>query len=96
MAYREIADSVYVILGGRFPQCNTIVIIDDETFVIDPGCNIEHLRAFLMSKNQSLSSIGTVLLSHIHPDHITHAARINRLSRCRIAANEITAATKQL
>jgi glyoxylase-like metal-dependent hydrolase (beta-lactamase superfamily II) len=91
MTHVEIAEDLYVILGGTFPKCNTIVIIDEETIVIDPGCNIEDLRAFLMSKNQSLNNIGTVILSHIHPDHITHAARINRLSKCRIAANEITA-----
>jgi glyoxylase-like metal-dependent hydrolase (beta-lactamase superfamily II) len=91
MTHLEIAEGLYVVLGGRFPHCNTVVIIDDEIVVIDPGCNIEELRAFLMSKNHSLNDIGTVILSHIHPDHITHAARINRLSRCRIAANEITA-----
>jgi glyoxylase-like metal-dependent hydrolase (beta-lactamase superfamily II) len=44
-----------------------------------------------MTQNLALNNIGTVILSHIHPDHITHAARLNRLSRCRIAANAITA-----
>jgi glyoxylase-like metal-dependent hydrolase (beta-lactamase superfamily II) len=91
MTHLEIADGLYVVLSGRFPHCNTVVIIDDEIVVIDPGCNIEDLRALLMSRNHSLNDIGTVILSHIHPDHITHASRINRLSRCRIAANEITA-----
>jgi glyoxylase-like metal-dependent hydrolase (beta-lactamase superfamily II) len=34
--------------------------------------------------------VDTVILTHIHPDHITHTMRLHRLSRCRIAANEIT------
>jgi glyoxylase-like metal-dependent hydrolase (beta-lactamase superfamily II) len=87
----EIAEGLYIVLDGRFPHCNTLVILDDEITIIDPGCRIENLRALLLSKNHSLNDITTVILSHIHPDHITHAARINRLSRCRIVANEITA-----
>jgi glyoxylase-like metal-dependent hydrolase (beta-lactamase superfamily II) len=91
MTYVKIAEGLYVVIGGYFPKCNTLVFLDDEVVVIDPGCGIEDLRAFLMSQNLTLNDIGTVILSHIHPDHITHAARLNRLSRCRIAANEITA-----
>lgn len=91
MVYLEIDEGLFVVLGGRFPQCNTIVLVDGEVVVIDPGCSIENLRALLMKKNLGLNDIDTVILSHIHPDHITHAARLHRLSRCRIAANEITA-----
>jgi glyoxylase-like metal-dependent hydrolase (beta-lactamase superfamily II) len=91
MSHVEIAEGLHVIIGGHFPRCNSLVILDDEIVVIDPGCGIEDLRAFLKTQNLSLNDIGTVILSHIHPDHITHAVRLNRLSRCRIAANEITA-----
>jgi glyoxylase-like metal-dependent hydrolase (beta-lactamase superfamily II) len=90
MTHIEIAEGLHVVIGGHFPKCNSLVIVDDEVVVIDPGCGIEDLRAFLMTQNRALSDIGTVILSHIHPDHITHAVRLNRLSRCRIAANEIT------
>ncbi|MHA2379838.1 MAG: MBL fold metallo-hydrolase [Candidatus Thorarchaeota archaeon] len=45
----------------------------------------------LHSKDLELRNVTTVILSHIHPDHITHAVRLNRLSKCRIVANEITA-----
>jgi len=91
MTYVELAEGLFVVTGGSFPRCNSIVIIDEEVVVIDPGCGIEELRALLMTQNLALNNIETVILSHIHPDHITHAARINRLSRCRIAANSITA-----
>ncbi len=91
MTHVELAEGLYAVIGGSFPRCNTIVIIDGEVVVIDPGCAIENLRAFLMTQNLALNNIGTVILSHIHPDHITHAAQLNRLSSCRIAANAITA-----
>ncbi len=91
MTHMQIGAGLHVVIGGHFPKCNTLVIIDDDVVVIDPGCGVEDLRAFLMAQHLELSDIDTVILSHIHPDHITHAVRLNRLSRCRIAANEITA-----
>ena len=91
MTHREIGDNIFVVIGGSFPRCNTLVVIGEEVLVVDPGCAIEDLRRFLAEMQLSLSDVGTVVLSHIHPDHIAHAARIHRLSKCRIAANEITA-----
>ena len=87
----RISESIAIIVGGAFPRCNSLVILGDEIVVIDPGCGIEDLRRFLMQHNHSLNDVGTVILSHIHPDHIVHATRLHRLSRCRIAANHITA-----
>ncbi len=93
MRFQKIRDDedIYVAIGGPFPLCNTIVIFSDEIAVIDPGCRMENLRALLREFESDLKDIDVVFLSHIHPDHITHATRINRLSRCRIVANEITA-----
>lgn len=91
MAFSKLTDCLYVVTGGAFPKCNTAVIIADEIVVIDPGCEVEDLRRLLMSLDLNLKDINTVILSHIHPDHITHAVRLQRLSNCRIAANEITA-----
>jgi glyoxylase-like metal-dependent hydrolase (beta-lactamase superfamily II) len=88
---KEIAPDIHVVIGGSFPFCNTLVLLGDDLVVVDPGCSIESLRRFLSSHNRELRNVRTVILSHIHPDHITHAARLNRLSGCRIAANEITA-----
>jgi ribonuclease/clavin/mitogillin len=91
MTFSKLSDSVYVVIGGPFPRCNTVVVIADEVLVIDPGCAVEDLRRFLMTHDLNLKDIDTIILSHIHPDHITHTMRLNRLSNCRIAANEITA-----
>ena len=91
MTFSKLTDGVFVVIGGTFPRCNSIVIIADEVVVIDPGCPVEDLRGFLMTHDLNLRDIDTVILSHIHPDHIVHTMRLNRLSNCRIAANEITA-----
>lgn len=91
MTFSNLTDNVFVVIGGAFPRCNTIVIIADEVVVIDPGCAVEDLRRFMMTQDLYIKDIDTIILSHIHPDHITHTMRLNRLSNCRIAANEITA-----
>ncbi|MFW9786455.1 MAG: MBL fold metallo-hydrolase [Candidatus Thorarchaeota archaeon] len=91
MTFTQLADDIFVVIGGSFPRCNTLVVVADELVVIDPGCAIEDLRRFIMSQDMEMRDIDTIILSHIHPDHITHAMRINRLSNCRIVANDITA-----
>jgi len=87
----EITHELYVIVAGEFPLCNSIVVMSDQVSVVDPGCRLEDLRAFLSSKNLEQSDIDNVIISHIHPDHITHAARLKRVSDCKIWANKITA-----
>ncbi len=87
----EIGHNAYVIIGGAFPRCNTIVLCDNSTTVIDPGCSLEDLRGFLLSKNIDLRDIKNVIITHIHPDHIIHAARIQRLGKACIIANRMTA-----
>lgn len=91
MSYVGLGHGVHVVIGGAFPKCNTLVVVSGDVVVIDPGCPIESLRALLKTLNLELRDIDTVVLSHIHPDHITHAVRLNRVSGCRIAANEVTA-----
>ncbi len=91
MTFIEMGEGLFVVVSGAFPRCNSLVIFSDEITVIDPGCGIEDLRALLQSKDKALKDIDTVILSHIHPDHITHATRLHRLSKCKIVANEITA-----
>jgi len=91
LTHIEVQDGLFLVIGGSFPRCNTLVVIDEEVVVVDPGCNVEDIRTLLQQNNLSLRDINTIILSHIHPDHITNAMRLNRLSNCRIAANEITA-----
>ncbi|TXT55334.1 MAG: hypothetical protein BAJATHORv1_40245 [Candidatus Thorarchaeota archaeon] len=87
----DIGNDVHLVIGGEFPYCNTLVIFNDEIVLVDPGCKIEPLRKLLQGYDKDLKDIDTIILSHIHPDHITHTMRIHRLSKCRIATNTITA-----
>ncbi|MHA2229399.1 MAG: MBL fold metallo-hydrolase [Candidatus Thorarchaeota archaeon] len=86
----EISEGVHVVIGGTFPSCNTLVIISDDVAVVDPGCSIEQLRSFLKTQDLELRNVDIVILSHIHPDHITHTMRIKRLANSKIITNEIT------
>ncbi|MHA2212930.1 MAG: MBL fold metallo-hydrolase [Candidatus Thorarchaeota archaeon] len=87
----DVAEGVHVAIGAQFPYCNALVLVSDTITVIDPGCPLETLRFLLRKIGKDIKDIDFVVLSHIHPDHITHAARIERTSRCRIVANDITA-----
>lgn len=91
MSAINLGNDIHIVIGGAFPFCNTIVIVSDEVAVIDPGCRFEDLRGFLKSQNREIRDIDYVILSHIHPDHITHASKIQRLSKSKIVTNEITA-----
>ena len=91
MSFADLGNDIHIVIGGTFPYCNTIVIDSDEIAVIDPGCKFEDLRQFLVNHDRDIHDVDYVVLSHIHPDHITHASRIQRLSKCKIVTNEITA-----
>jgi glyoxylase-like metal-dependent hydrolase (beta-lactamase superfamily II) len=91
MSNVDLGHGIHVVIGGVFPHCNTLVIQSGEVVVVDPGCSIEALRSFMSMLDLELRDVDTVVLTHIHPDHITHAVRLKRLSKCRIAANKITA-----
>ncbi len=87
----DLGNDLHIIIGGEFPLCNTPVILSDEITIIDPGCKLEDIRAFLRKHSLEITDIDYIILSHIHPDHITHAARIQRLAKAKVIANEITA-----
>jgi glyoxylase-like metal-dependent hydrolase (beta-lactamase superfamily II) len=91
LTFIKIADNVHAIVGGKFPNCNALVILENEIIIVDPGCPLQKIRAFLQKYDLQFRDIDLIILSHIHPDHITHAMKLHRLSHCRIAANEITA-----
>ena len=63
MTFTKIADDVFVVIGGSFPRCNTVVVTADEIVVIDPGCAVEDLRRFLQTQDMVLSDIDTIILN---------------------------------
>jgi len=62
-----ITDHVFLVPGenhGRFPQSHSILILDDETVLVDTGCGIETLKHL-----KTEHKITFVINSHTHPDH---------------------------
>ncbi len=69
---------------------NIVLILGDKITLIDTGVkdSEEKISGYLRQFNRDLSEIGTVILSHAHPDHIGSAAAIKALTGCRILAHE--------
>lgn len=62
-----ITDNIFLINGknrGRFPYSHSILIIDEETVLIDTGCGIETLKQLKREHDVSY-----IINSHTHPDH---------------------------
>jgi len=62
-----ITDNIFLIEGknrGRFPCSHSILILDEETVLIDTGCGIETLKQLKREHDVSYA-----MNSHTHPDH---------------------------
>lgn len=68
---------------------NVLLILGDKITLIDTGVkNSEGTIAnYLRSLNRDISEVGTIILSHSHPDHIGSAARIKELTQCKVIAH---------
>ena len=67
-SFQKITEHIYLIPGenkGRFPFSHSVLIIDDETVLIDTGCGIDTLKHL-----REEYEIDYVINSHTHIDHI--------------------------
>ncbi|MFX1474156.1 MAG: MBL fold metallo-hydrolase [Promethearchaeota archaeon] len=65
---QRVADHIYLVPGGnkgRFPYSHSVLIVDNETVLIDTGCGIETLKQIRKEYR-----IDYVINSHTHIDHI--------------------------
>jgi glyoxylase-like metal-dependent hydrolase (beta-lactamase superfamily II) len=63
----SVTDHIYLIQGknkARFPYSHSILILDEETVLIDTGCGIETLKRIKKEYD-----VNYVVNSHAHPDH---------------------------
>jgi hydroxyacylglutathione hydrolase len=69
---------------------NVIIVFGDKITLIDTGLKGSETTIFdyIRQNGYSMADIGTVILSHSHPDHIGSAARIKALTGCKIRAHE--------
>jgi len=50
--------------GGRYPYCHSLVILGDETWVVDPAADKDYLRRLARTRR-----VTRVFISHFHEDH---------------------------
>lgn len=69
---------------------NVFIILGEKITLIDTGVKGSEERIFnyIEENGRSFTEIGTVILSHSHPDHIGSATRIKELTGCKIMAHE--------
>lgn len=63
----EITNQIFLVHGensGRFPHAHSLLIVADETVLIDTGCGIT-----LLKNLKTKFDIDYVINSHTHPDH---------------------------
>ncbi|HLO60135.1 MAG TPA: MBL fold metallo-hydrolase [Bacteroidales bacterium] len=68
---------------------NVLIILGDKITLIDTGVkgSEQKIVDYIRSINRNASEIGTVILSHSHPDHIGCAARIKEITGCKVMAH---------
>lgn len=68
---------------------NVLMIFGDRITLIDTGVkgSEQKLFAYIEENGRNFSEIGTIILSHSHPDHIGSAARIKELTGCEVFAH---------
>lgn len=72
---QEMADGLYFVYGenkGRFPSSHGVLLVGDETVLVDAGIGIERIEEV----DQRLR-IDTLVISHSHPDHIRYAYKLS-------------------
>jgi glyoxylase-like metal-dependent hydrolase (beta-lactamase superfamily II) len=69
---------------------NVIIIFSDKITLIDTGVKGSESSIFdyIKNQNRSYTEIGSIILSHSHPDHIGSAAVIKDLTNCKVFADE--------
>jgi len=69
---------------------NVIIVFGEKITLIDTGVKGSETALFdyIRENGYSMADIGTVILSHSHPDHIGSAARIKELTSCKIIAHQ--------
>ena len=68
---------------------NVLVIFGSKIMLIDTGVrgSEENIFRYIKENGRNPSEIGTIILSHSHPDHIGSASRIKELTNCEILAH---------
>ena len=70
---------------------NVVLIFGNKITLVDTGVKGSEKVIFdyIKEQNRDFSEIGTILLSHAHPDHIGSAAKIKELTGCKVCSHKL-------
>lgn len=82
-AYRGIADAVH----GMIAWPNTVLVTGPEVIVVDPGYQTQGdmLAGALAARGIAPAEVRTVLMTHLHPDHLS---ALPQLGECELHVHE--------
>lgn len=68
---------------------NIIIIFGEKITLIDSGVkgSFFQIKDYLQANSRDVTEIGTIILSHSHPDHIGSASKLKEVSGCKIMAH---------
>jgi hydroxyacylglutathione hydrolase len=70
---------------------NVVLVFGNKIILIDTGVKGSERRIFdyIEQQGRRISEIGTIILSHAHPDHMGAAAAIKAQTGCKVLAHEL-------
>ena len=81
MQQLKLTPKISLLINKNFPACNSLLIEDSQTAIIDSGLGSKWLKKLFAEKN-----IDILINSHTHPDHVAGNALVMRLSGVEIYA----------
>ncbi len=81
MQQLKLTPKITLLINSNFPACNSLLIEDRQTAIIDSGLGSKWLKKLFAEKN-----IDILINSHTHPDHVAGNGLITRLSGVEIYA----------
>ena len=70
---------------------NVLIILGDKITLIDTGVKGSEKSIFdyIQGQNREIAEIDRIIISHSHPDHIGSAAKIKKLTDCKLLSHRL-------
>ncbi len=83
---------IHISSNKKIPRfVNVLLIFGDRITLIDSGIKGCEKKIFdyIESQGRKVDEIGTIILSHAHPDHIGSASKIKEITNCKVLAHPL-------
>ncbi|MCW7076374.1 MAG: MBL fold metallo-hydrolase [Candidatus Syntrophoarchaeum sp.] len=94
----KITDNIYWYPETGMLDCNTYLLVDEITILIDPGNSsyMDHLLNGLENDGFKPSDIDLIAITHLHIDHCSANEDLKEISGAKIAIHEIQGANRNI